>query len=163
MKVINVCDTCETEEDQYLCCVDEVGDMMKRLVRNFQLFERDQVKTLGFTMSQCYCLLELLEHSGLTMQELSERMNLNSSTMTRVVDKLVRDKYIERSRSEEDRRIVIVNLTQSGLESAKGCNKAIKAYYEKITKNLPKDRVDEVLESVALLMDAFELANPNCC
>lgn len=163
LKTINTCTACETEEDQYLCCVDEVGDTVKRIVRNFQLFERDQVRTLGFTMSQCYCLIEMLQNDAMTMQELSERMNLNSSTMTRVVDKLVRDKYVQRTRSEEDRRIVLVSLTEKGLEAADNCNQKIKAYYENITRNLPKDGIEEVLKSVSLLMDAFELSNPNCC
>lgn len=162
-KVADACAACNTEEDRYLCCVDEVGDTVKRIVRNFRIFERDQVGTLGFTMSQCYCLIEILEHDAMTMQELSERMNLNSSTMTRVVDKLVRDKYVMRSRSEEDRRIVLVSLTEKGLESASLCKEKINAYYANITRNLPKNRVEEVLESVSLLMDAFELSNPNCC
>ncbi|WP_430883555.1 MarR family winged helix-turn-helix transcriptional regulator [Fusibacter sp. JL216-2] len=158
------CDDKNSKEEHYLCCVDEVGDSVKRIVRNFQLFERDQVKTLGFTMSQCYTLIEMLENEAMTMHELSEKMNLNSSTMTRVVDKLVRDKYVERTRSPEDRRIVLVSLTQEkGREAAQMCSEKIGAYYENITRNLPKDRIEEVLESVSLLMDAFEKANPNCC
>lgn len=157
------CDTLLTEEENYLCCVDEVGDMVKHMVRHFQLIERDQIKPLGFTTSQCYSLMELLEHGNMTMQELSERMNLNSSTMTRVVDKLVRDKYILRSRSENDRRIVIVSLSDKGIESARMVQKAIKSYYEDVTRNLPKDRILEVLEAVSLLMSAFDKSNPNCC
>lgn len=97
------------------------------------------------------------------MQELSGRMNLSTSTMTRVVDKLVRDKYIIRKRSEEDRRVVVVELSELGLESAQTVQEKINSYYEDITKNLPKNKIDEVLKSVSLLMDAFESANPNCC
>lgn len=150
-------------EEEYLCCVDEVGDTVKRMVRNFQLIERDQIKPLGFTTSQCYCLMNLLDHSNITMQTLSVHMNLDTSTMTRVVDKLVRDGYIERTRSDKDRRIVLVNLTSKGVDAATTVRNSIKVYYEEITKNLPKNRIDEVLEAVSLLMDAFEKANPNCC
>ncbi len=157
------CSTCTNEEELYLCCVDEVGDTVKRIVRNFQMLERDQVKQLGFTMSQTYCLIEIMQNGSLTMQELSGRMNLSTSTMTRVVDKLVRDKYIIRKRSEEDRRVVVVELSELGLESAQTVQEKINSYYEDITKNLPKNKIDEVLKSVSLLMDAFESANPNCC
>ena len=41
------------------CCIDEVGFVMQKLVRVFQLFERDEIKTYGFTTSQCYTILEL--------------------------------------------------------------------------------------------------------
>lgn len=159
----NNCSTCTNEEDQYLCCVNEVGDTVKRIVRNFQMLERDQVKRLGFTMSQSYCLIELLQNESLTMQELSSKMNLSTSTMTRVVDKLVRDKYIVRQRSQQDRRVVEVSLSEKGKTSALEVQTNINAYYAEITRNLPKNKVDEVLDAVSLLMDAFESANPNCC
>ncbi len=158
-----ICTDCTTEEDHYLCCVDEVGEMIKRIVRNFQMIERDQIKPLGFTMSQAYCLIELLRYESLTMQELSDKMKLNSSTMTRIVDKLVRDSYIERDRCPEDRRIVLVKLTEDGIASAEKVDQSITAYYEDITRHLPKGRIDEVLDAVSLLMDAFDHANPNCC
>ncbi|MCH4887502.1 MarR family transcriptional regulator [Acidaminobacter sp. JC074] len=149
-------------EEDYLCCVDEVGETVKRIVRNFQMMERDQIKPLGFTTTQCYCMIELLK-SPLTMHELSTKMNLNSSTMTRIVDKLVRDDLIIRTRDASDRRIVVVSLSESGHDSAEKVRAKINDYYKDITKHLPKNRVDEVLEAVSLLMDAFEKANPNCC
>lgn len=145
------------------CCLQEVGDTVQRMVRVFQLFERDQITVFGFTSSQCYCLLEIFKADGLTMNELSDKMNLNTSTMTRVVDKLVRDGYITRSRDEEDRRIVFVRLTAKGEESAVKLNESINEYYRKIINHLPDGRVEEVLGAVSLLINAFEKANPHCC
>lgn len=145
------------------CCLQEVGDTVQRMVRVFQLFERDQIKVFGFTSSQCYCLLEIFKAQGLTMNELSDKMNLNTSTMTRVVDKLVRDGYIVRSKDEEDRRVVFVNLTPKGQESAIKLNESINEYYRQIIEHLPGGRVEEVLSAVSLLINAFEKANPNCC
>ena len=136
---------------------------MQKLVRVFQLFERDQIKTHGFTTSQCYTILELYKSTSLTMNELSEKMNLNSSTMTRVLDNMVRDKYISRDKSEFDRRIVIVSLTDTGKEAAKNLDITVKEYYKKIIANIPKGQVEEVLKSVNILQNAFEKANPNCC
>lgn len=145
------------------CCVDEVGLMIQKLVRAFQLFERDQIKTHGFTTSQCYAMLELYKSGSLTMNELSEKMNLNSSTMTRILDNLVRDKYVLREKDESDRRIVVVGLSYSGRKAAKDLDTAVKEYYKKIIANIPKGQVDDVLKSVNILQKAFEKANPNCC
>lgn len=145
------------------CCVDEVGSMIQKLVRVFQLFERDQIKTHGFTTSQCYTILELQKSESLTMNELSEKMNLNSSTMTRILDNLVRDKYISREKDEFDRRIVLVRLTDKGREAAKNLDTTVREYYKKIIANIPEGQVDEVLKSVNILQRAFEKANPNCC
>lgn len=155
------CTKCSTINND--CCVDEVGEMIQKLVRVFQLFERDQIKIYGFTTSQCYTLLEINKFGSLSMNEISEKMNLNSSTMTRILDKLVRDKYILRSRDESDKRIVIVTLTEKGIEAADKLNKTVKEYYKKIIENIPEGEVETVLRSVNILQKAFEKANPNCC
>ncbi|HEX3076671.1 MAG TPA: MarR family transcriptional regulator [Lachnospiraceae bacterium] len=145
------------------CCVDEVGAMMQKLVRAVQLFERDQIKAHGFTTTQCYTILELYKTASLTMNELSDRMNLNSSTMTRILDNLVRDSYIARSKNESDRRIVIVSLTEKGIEVARDLDSAVKAYYKQIINNIPSGQVNNILESVSVLQKAFEKSNPYCC
>lgn len=145
------------------CCVDEVGEIVQKLVRVFQLFERDQIKVQGFTSSQCYTLLEILKATNLTMNELSDRMNLDSSTMTRVIDKLVRDGLITRDKDESDRRIVVVALTDEGNAAAVKLNNTVNEYYKKIISNIPDGKVEDVLNTVSILLKAFEKANPNCC
>lgn len=151
------------EKEEIDCCVDEVAQMIQRLARVIQLFERDQIKVYGFTNSQYNTLLEIYKAGSLTMYELSDKMNLNTSTMTRVLDNLVRDKYIARDRDETDRRIVIVSLTESGNEAAVKLSNSVNQYYKKIIENIPEGQVDNVLNSVNMLQEAFEKANPNCC
>ena len=150
-------------KDAMECCMEDVGTMVQKLVRVMQIFERDQVKPFGFTTSQCYVLLELKKSNNLTMNELSDKMNLNTSTMTRIINNLVRDGYIDRVRDESDRRMVIANLTEEGMKAAENLDESIINYYRKIVNNLPKGQVEEVLKSVELLINAFEKTNPNCC
>lgn len=145
------------------CCVREVGELVQRLVRVFQLFERDQIKVHGFTSSQCYTLLELLKQKNISMNELSNKMNLDTSTMTRVIDNLVRDELVKRVRDETDRRFVVVELTSKGQSVSQSLSQSIEAYYQRIIENLPLGQTEQVLTSVQLLLTAFEKANPHCC
>ncbi len=156
-------DPMEQELNNIECCTEDVGIMTQKLVRVIQIFERDQIKPFGFTTSQCYVLLELKNTDSLTMNELSEKMNLNTSTMTRIISNLVRDGYVQRLKDESDRRIVITKLTEEGLKAAKNLDESIMNYYRKIIENLPEGQIEEVLRSVELLIEAFEKANPNCC
>jgi MarR family transcriptional regulator, organic hydroperoxide resistance regulator len=151
---------CVKDQD---CCIEEVGTLVQKLVRVFQLFERDQIKVHGFTTSQCYALIELYKAGSLTMNELSEKMNLNTSTMTRIMDNLVRDKYVIRDRDESDRRIVVVSLTDEGKEATAKLNETVTDYYRQIIANIPEGQVEEIFKSVEVLLKAFEKANPNCC
>lgn len=161
MTILDESKTCDSLEND--CCVDDVGDIVRKLVRMFQLFERDQIKYYGFTTTQCYTLLELAKVSHLTMNELSEKMNLNTSTMTRIIDTLSRDGYIERQKSKEDRRLVIVSLSPKGKESSKTLNDSVNAYYKKVIESIPTGKLSDVLASADLLVKAFEKSNPNCC
>lgn len=145
------------------CCVDEIGKAVQHLVRVMQLFERDQIKPHGFTTSQAYVVMQLNQTPGLTMNELSEKLNAKTSTMTRIVNNLVRDGYIYREKDASDRRIVVVSLTQNGIEMSIKLERDIKEYYRKIVACLPKGQTEYVLEAVALLVNAFDKANPNCC
>lgn len=145
------------------CCVEEVGEVVQRLTRLLQLFERDQIKVFGVTSSQCYALLEIERTNGLTMNELSTKMNLDTSTMTRIMDNLVRDGLVQRVRDESDRRYVVVQLTEQGQECAQKLRASIEKYYCDIITAIPVGNVDQVLASVNTLLTAFEKANPNCC
>jgi DNA-binding MarR family transcriptional regulator len=145
------------------CCLEELGELIRRLVRAFQMFERDQVKVLGFTFSQCYALLEAAREEGLSMNDLSDRMNLDGSTMTRIVDILVRDGWLERTRPENDRRVVRVSPTEKGKAMASRLEENIEAYYRKVLENLPAGQVDTVLVSIKLLLQALRKSNPRCC
>lgn len=145
------------------CCTEEVGSTVQKLVRIIQIFERDQIKPFGFTTSQCYALLELKKFGSLTMNELSDRMNLSTSTMTRIINNLVRDGYVQRLRDEGDRRVVVAKLTEEGTNAAQKLEESIMAYYGKIVSELPNGHIEDVLRSVELLINAFERANPNCC
>ncbi len=49
-----------------------------------------------------------------TMSEIASELKITMGTLTIAVDKLIRKGYLERSRSESDRRIVNINLTKRG-------------------------------------------------
>lgn len=157
------CSSCIEATEDNNCCVDEVGEFVQRLVRIIQMFERDQIKPFGFTTTQCYVLLETLNATKLSMNELSEKMNLNTSTMTRIIDNLVRDQLIERMKADDDRRVVYINLTGKGYEAAKELKESVNNYYKKIIVNIPEGKIEDVLKSASILLDAFKKANPNCC
>ncbi|MCC6156857.1 MAG: MarR family transcriptional regulator [Deltaproteobacteria bacterium] len=60
-------------------------------------------------------LLEIIEHlDSATMSEIGRASGTQPSTMTGVVDRLVRRGILTRDSSPEDRRIVLVRLTELG-------------------------------------------------
>ncbi|MEK3912124.1 MarR family winged helix-turn-helix transcriptional regulator [Paenibacillus sp. FSL H7-0331] len=70
----------------------------------------------------------LFKNPRLTMADISKRINKDKSTVTALVDKLVRLGYVTKERDKEDTRVVYVALTHKGSE--------LKPIFESISKEM---------------------------
>ncbi|MCX7852477.1 MAG: MarR family transcriptional regulator [Caldilineales bacterium] len=99
---------------------NEPGGLSQRLLHLNWLQHRQiarQIAAFDLTVPQFYTLITLINLGGsATMGTLSRELNQVSATMTGIVDRLVREGLVERSRSDEDRRAVLVTLTPRGYE-----------------------------------------------
>ena len=55
--------------------------------------------------------------SGTRMSVIARRLNITVGSLTTSMNSLVNKKYVERHRSEEDRRVVFVKLTEKGVKA----------------------------------------------
>jgi DNA-binding MarR family transcriptional regulator len=63
---------------------------------------------------QWLVLMKLREGTAMTASELCRKMHHDNGALTRVLDQLEERGYIERARSEEDRRVVELQLSAAG-------------------------------------------------
>jgi len=84
------------------------------LVRVYQFRDRDKICCHDISVTQCYALEVLAEKGPQRSQALAEALMLEKSTVTRVVDALVRKGYAERSPDTDDARAVSLRITRSG-------------------------------------------------
>lgn len=70
-----------------------------------------EVRESDLSMKHLMILLSLSIKDNLTMGELSEKLAMNLSTLTRAVDKLVEESFVIRQNDPGDRRIVRVSLS----------------------------------------------------
>jgi DNA-binding MarR family transcriptional regulator len=87
----------------------------RRVVRTL---DRDlgSIRGLGY---RAYELLARLAHCGagrLRMSALAEQTLLSQSRVSRMVDDLQRDGFVEREPCQDDSRVVFVSITERGLE-----------------------------------------------
>ena len=85
-------------------------------------------------------------------------MHLEISTVTRIMNNLVRDGLLLRKKSASDKRVVEAFLTDKGREAAGALQNSIETYYKDIIAYLPRGHVREVMGSVELLVTAVEKA-----
>ncbi len=76
-----------------------------------------RLQNFGLTMPQFVTLASLAAHKqACTMSDLTNVTMQDPPTMTGIVDRLVRMKLVERTRSETDRRVVLVRATEDGVK-----------------------------------------------
>ncbi|MCP3723496.1 MarR family transcriptional regulator [Paraburkholderia sp. CNPSo 3272] len=87
--------------------------------RNLIVAEMDSaLKDLDITGQQMGILLSLKQGVATTPFELSKLLGIDTGLMTRMLDKLETKGLLERSRDADDRRVVNLNLTAKGMETA---------------------------------------------
>lgn len=70
----------------------------------------------GIGGAQLWALAEILERPRLTVTELAKAMSIHQSTASNLLEKLESQGFIMRTRSSEDRRVVLLSLTLRGEE-----------------------------------------------
>lgn len=71
---------------------------------------------MGITYPQYLVLLILWENDGIMVSQITEKLLLNTNTLSPMLKRMEKMEIIERNRSEEDERSVIIKLTQKGKE-----------------------------------------------
>lgn len=72
------------------------------------------LKPLGLTYTQYLVFLVLWEKDEVTVGEICERLKLDNGTVSPLLKKMQQAGYVDRKRSEEDDRVVIITLTEEG-------------------------------------------------
>jgi DNA-binding MarR family transcriptional regulator len=90
---------------------DEVLVALRRVIRAVDLHSRALVRSHGLTAPQALVLKEVVAARELAVGALAQRVSLSHATITDILNRLERRALVVRSRSEMDRRRVLVRAT----------------------------------------------------
>ena len=138
--------------------VSNVGDTMTDIVRTYYRLGRDKRSSLKVTNSQAQTLLSFANQEKLTMNQLSQRMGLSTSTMTRNIDNLAQRGLVERVRDATDRRLVFVRPTIKGRELVEEIIRSQRAHFTQVLNSIPEEKRNEVQSSLEIILKSMENA-----
>ncbi len=94
---------------------------------------------LGLTYPQYLALMVLWEHDGLSVNDIGQKLLLNTNTVTPLLKRLEAQGLVTRQRSVDDERRVLVSLTPQG----RALQKRAAAIPAQLVAGLNADDVDE--------------------
>jgi DNA-binding MarR family transcriptional regulator len=102
-------------------------------------------------------LIGTLAHGGeMKISDLSEKLGLSNSTVSGIVDRLEKQGLVERVRSEEDRRVVYVNLSPEFRENSKGHFHEFERNFEAMMKEATPEELDTILQGLDTLKQVID-------
>ena len=87
-----------------------------RVMRRVYDYYEQRLSPFGLTSPQYFVFNALWMGDGISIGELGERVSLDTSTLTGVIDRMERNGYVERRPNPDDRRSVLVFLTAKARE-----------------------------------------------
>jgi MarR family transcriptional regulator, organic hydroperoxide resistance regulator len=100
-------------EDTSKRSMEETDWLFRRMVRKF-VKERDKILVEGVTLPGMMIMRKLAMYGEQRMGELAAEMDLTSGAITAICDRLEELGYAVRSRPKEDRRTVVLSITEKG-------------------------------------------------
>jgi DNA-binding MarR family transcriptional regulator len=116
----------------------------------------DNWSRIDLTVQQIKTLAALWGHPALRMRALSELLGVNLSTMTGIIDRLVERNFVERGSDPEDRRIVLVQLSDAGRDEIGHIMRLGQAQFEALLEFIATDDLPIVAQAMDIMFTASE-------
>ncbi|MBY3621328.1 MarR family transcriptional regulator [Paenibacillus sp. VTT E-133280] len=141
--------------------VDLLRNLMRAFDKNIGALEKTQLMCCGATIGQCHAIMEIGLAGEISLIDLANVLNLDKSTMSRTVNNLVADHWVERIIDPNNRRYVKLMLSTKGQVLNEQISAVLNAYFGKIMNDIPENKREQVTESLELLI--YALNKNNCC
>ncbi len=115
---------------------------------------RPFLEELDITYSQYLVMMVLWEYERLTVNQIGEKLHLDSGTLTPLLKRLEAKSYLIRHRFREDERVVEVFLTDKGIALQEKACQIPGKMQEKL--NLSDNEISDLKETVQKLMRIIE-------
>ena len=129
-----------------------IRDIHKHLVQ----YTKRHLKQNGLTIPRFSVLWHIKKSQPVNMSFLHKKMYMANSTLTIIVDKLVKKELVKRYRNPDDRRVVLLELTESGNQLLCKMLNIRQSFLEKAIVKLDSDQQNVLIELLSTILDNLE-------
>ncbi len=134
-----------------------VDDFMFLLnyMRQSYLRPAEQITRLKLSHAQFHAISILALKGPLPMTELANKMTISKQQLTPLIYKLIEAGWVVRKTDENDRRIVLIDVTEEGLKTYNDLKAEIKHKFIEKLSELPEnelEELDDMLQKIQMLL-----------
>ena len=135
-----------------------VNDVLVNLINEVWVLEGKAIITGEFkdlTNNDMHVIEAIGKGEGKNMSSIARKLNITVGSLTTAMNGLVNKKYVERSRSEEDRRVVYVKLTPKGTRAYKHHEDYHRQMTQAVMDKLDEKEMPVLLKTLDALSEFF--------
>lgn len=89
---------------------------MDKAIKSYRMYAQKKLKENGFkiTIDQWLIIKTILENPNITQQEIAKNVFKDNASVTRIIELMVKSKYLERKDNPDDRRKSNLVVTEEG-------------------------------------------------
>lgn len=135
-----------------------VNDILVNLVNEIWEMEGKAIITEEFkdiTNNDMHVIEAIGKGEGNNMSSIAKKLNITVGTLTSAINRLVNKKYVQRCRSEKDRRVVTVKLLEKGERAYDHHADYHRRMTEAVLSRLTEDEIPVLMKTLAGVSEFF--------
>lgn len=135
---------------------ESIEKSLRKLSVQLRLYGREILKEYKLSKIQFIALQWVNDSSGITIGQVAKNLDLAYSTTTDIIDRLEKNGFVRRERSETDKRLVQVKIEPTGLELIERVIEKRIEFIEEITQDLDLNEKELLTKLLEKMMDKSE-------
>jgi MarR family transcriptional regulator, organic hydroperoxide resistance regulator len=142
---------------------------IKEIMKNQRLVNRylnqynpDIWMDLGLTIAHVKSLFYIFNEGSINFRQLAAAMKVTPSNVTGIIDRLVDQGLVSRTENPEDRRMLMLRLTEKGENLINNLRERRISQMSAILSRMTEDELDAVLKGIAILAGVVAAEKRDC-
>lgn len=135
-----------------------ISNIIDNLRRVFQILNEQSKKVekkTGLTSPQLWAIKTINENSPVKVSDLANKLYLHPATVIGIIDRLEKQDLAKRRRSEDDRRVVWIELTKKGNGLLKSAPEVAQGLLVTGLEKISANNLMEINKSMKILVKIF--------
>lgn len=129
----------------------EVLKLIKKVSESMKQEIHKQFGEMNLTAPQGMLIGTLAKNGPTKVTDLSEKMCLSNSTVSGIIDRLEKCGHVQRIRSQEDRRVVVIDLTPEFRSTIGGQFRIVDEMMAKVIARASAEEMEDIIKGLAAL------------
>jgi DNA-binding MarR family transcriptional regulator len=140
---------------------DQILRALRLVFRSVQKHNQIIEERCGVGGVQMWALWEIARAGQMRVSELAKKLSIHQSTTSNLLDKLERQRFIRRERSDTDQRVVRVALTENGEELLSSSPPVARNLIVDALMEMPEDSLRQLEDGLYQLIRHLKVQDAN--